>query len=80
VDEYGGVGTATCLLDQSTEVQSGVTELWQCGATVFPRALDYTLEAIVWRPEFRELFTTAQLATAKGRLMSLHHSPPWVDW
>jgi hypothetical protein len=62
-------------------VQSGVTEIWECGATgKLPGALNYTVEAIVWKPEFRELFCSEELAVAKKRLEDLQHRPPWVDW
>jgi len=45
-----------------------------------PGALDYTVEAIVWKPEFRELFSPEELAVAKKRLQDLKHQPPWADW
>lgn len=77
--EYGAIGAAKLLLAPSTEPQSGFTAAWEC-SRVFPRALDYTVEAIVWKPQFRHLFCEGELATAKARLQSLQHRPPWVDW
>jgi len=81
LQQQGGVATAKRLLDRAGEVQSGVTELWECGATgKLPGALNFTVEAIVWKPEFRELFSAEELAVAKKRLQDLKHQPPWADW
>jgi hypothetical protein len=77
--QYGGVGAAKRLLDPSTQAQSGFTDAWLC-KTVFPTALDYTVEAIAWKCDFRDLFTDAELATARERLQDLQHRPPWANW
>ncbi len=81
LQQEGGVVTAKRLLDRAGEVQSGVTELWECGAMgKLPGALNYTVEAIAWKPEFRELFSPEELAEAKKRLQDLKYQPPWADW
>lgn len=59
--EHGGLTTARTLLE--TDIPSeGFTRLWEC------RRLDLTLEAQILRPEFAELFTEDQKATAAQRL------------
>jgi hypothetical protein len=59
--EHGGLATARTLL--ATNIPSeGFTRLWEC------RRLDLTLEAQILRPEFAELFTEEQKATAAQRL------------
>ena len=60
----GAVQTARDLLS-TDDVQYGFTELWECGR------LDLTVEAHVLKPEFRGLFTEAELRRAYQRLEAL---------
>jgi len=81
IQQHGAVDTARRLLDRANDVQYGFTEMWLCGATgKFPRGLDYTVEAIVWKPEFRVLFSEEELKVARKRLEDLKYRPAWVDW
>jgi len=68
VVERGGLPAAKKLLSTS-EMQSGLFELFECGR------LDLTVEALVLRDEYRELFTASELAEAKRRLDMLSTSP-----
>lgn len=64
VSEKGALQTAKDLL-RSDEIQYGFDKLWECGR------LDLTVEAHVLKPEFRELFTGAELRRAHERLEDL---------
>lgn len=63
VHEHGGLETAHRLL-ASADVSYGFGELWLMGRQ------DLTVEAHVLRPEYRSLFSDAQLRTARERLGS----------
>jgi hypothetical protein len=81
LDEHGGVETAKRLLDDPNHVQTGLMDLWDYGKmSSFTRALDYTVESIVWKTEYQGLFTAGELDVAKQRLLRLEHRPRWVDW
>ncbi len=67
VVELGGVETAKRLLATNV-IQSGLYELFECGR------LDLTVENIVLKDEFRELFTPAELTEAKRRIDLLKSS------
>lgn len=61
ISTHGGVGTARRLL-ASSHISDGFTALWEA------HRLDLTVEALVLRPAFRELFTEAELDIARNRL------------
>lgn len=61
IREHGGLETAHRLL-QSSEISYGFAELWARGRQ------DLTVEALALRPEFQQLFSTAELDTARARL------------
>lgn len=67
VVELGGVAAAKKLLS-SSEMQSGLFELFECGR------LDLTVETLVLKDEYRELFTPTELAEAERRLSLLQNS------
>jgi Protein of unknown function DUF262 len=60
----GGVGTAKRLL-HSKDLPVGFTRLWELGR------LDLTIEALVVQSQFRDLFTTDEVAVARKRLDDL---------
>ncbi|MFW6642072.1 GmrSD restriction endonuclease domain-containing protein [Nocardiopsis algeriensis] len=59
--DLGALGTARKLL-AAPAVSDGFSNLWERGR------LDLTVEAVVLRPEFAELFTAEELDRARGRL------------
>ncbi len=61
LQEHGGLDTADRLL-RSAEISYGFTELWMLGR------LDLTVEALVLKPEFADLFSETELATARQRM------------
>lgn len=61
VTEHGGLEAARRLL-ANTSVSDGFGTLLLCGR------LDLTVEAHVLKPEFRELFTSEEIAVAAKRL------------
>ena len=63
VVEMGGLQAAKKLLS-STEIQSGLYELYECGR------LDLTVEALVAEGKFHGLFEPHELAEAERRLKS----------
>ena len=63
ISKDGGLKTAKGLL-KTKEIQYGFTELWECGR------LDLTVEAHVLMPEFKTLFSEAEIAEARARLES----------
>lgn len=65
VEERGGYGTATYLLNKQ-EQSSGFTELY------LRKRLDLTVEHLVLQLEWRQLFTMEELAIAQQRLDELH--------
>jgi hypothetical protein len=70
VQEHGGVEAARRLLRQDN-VAAGLTTLWEMGR------LDLSVEAFVLRPEYAELFTEAERASARQRLAELNYIAPW---
>jgi hypothetical protein len=70
VQEHGGVEAARRLLRQDN-VAAGLTTLWELGR------LDLSVEAFVLRPEYAELFTEAERASARQRLAALNYTAPW---
>ena len=67
VVELGGIAAAKKLLS-SGDMQSGLFELFECGR------LDLTVETLVLKDEYRELFTSTELAEAERRLSLLQNS------
>ena len=67
VVEMGGLQAAKKLL-ASDVIQSGVYELFECGRP------DLTVETLVLKDEFRELFEAKELSKAKRRLGLLNAS------
>jgi hypothetical protein len=61
LQDHQGPDTARILLD-ATGVSEGYTALWE------RKRLDLTIEAYVLRPEFKTLFSSKQLETARQRL------------
>jgi hypothetical protein len=68
VSESGGLAAARSLL-AAPGLSDGFTALWQCGR------LDLTVEALVLRSPWNELFTDAELAIARRRLDDLGYVP-----
>lgn len=73
VNERGGKDTADALLatDQPSE---GFTELFLRG-----RRLDLSVEYVVLKNPWRELFSPEQLAVARDRLIKHEFAPPPED-
>jgi hypothetical protein len=67
VSESGGLNAARSLL-AAPGVSDGFVALWKCGR------LDLTVEALVLKSEWRELFTDTELAVARKRLKDLGHA------
>jgi hypothetical protein len=66
--EHRGLGTARILLHTET-VSEGYTALWERGR------LDLTVEALIHdHLEYRSLFTTEELETARQRLQKYQYS------
>jgi hypothetical protein len=66
VVERGGLDAARALLAEQ-RVLDGFTELWN------RHRLDLSMEALVLEPRWRSLFTTAELAEARRRLIEAGH-------
>jgi hypothetical protein len=64
LDVYSGVGTALRLV-QTSHIQTGMRRLCALGRP------DLTTEAVMLRPEYKELFTPDQLAAASWRLSQM---------
>lgn len=64
VEAQGGLEAARILLAKPG-IQYGFEELWRCGC------LFLTMEALVLREPWRQLFTKEELEKAKERLTSL---------
>lgn len=64
VHGQGAVATAKALLGDS-HIQSGLIRLWDL------RRLDISLEATILKPEYRDLFTTEEIRSARERLEKL---------
>jgi len=67
VNDNGGLEAAQILLAKPG-IQYGFEELWKCGR------LDLTVESLVLRNPWRQLFTPHELETARKRLESLNYS------
>jgi Protein of unknown function DUF262 len=67
--EHGGLGAARRLL-HATTVSDGFAALWERGR------LDLTVEAVVVQPRFAELFTAAEVDTARRRLTQFGYPVP----
>jgi hypothetical protein len=67
LSSYGGLETARRLL-ASSEVSSGFAALYERGR------LDLTVEALVVKPKFADLFTDEEVDTARRRLEQLGYS------
>jgi hypothetical protein len=61
IGEHGGVKTAKRLL-HTPGLQYGFAELWQCGC------LKLTMEALVLKSQYAELFTDEEKQIARTRL------------
>lgn len=61
LNERGGLATARALIN-ADQISEGFTILWQ------KKRLDLTIEALVLREPWRELFTPNELAVAESRL------------
>lgn len=61
VNEQGGLQAAKTLL-HAPGYSEGFTAIWECGR------LDLTMEALVLRGEWRDLFSEGELKTARKRL------------
>jgi hypothetical protein len=68
VSECGGLTTARSLL-AARGLSDGFTALWQYGR------LDLTVEAVVLKPQWSDLFTDAELAIARKRLDDMRYVP-----
>ena len=68
VSENGGLQAARALLAAS-KISEGFEALWQRGR------LDVTVEALVLRAPWKELFTVDELAVASRRLDELGYQP-----
>lgn len=72
-----GVGTARHLIADPIP-QSGLDRLWHEGQRCHEDLLQYSLEARMLMPEYRTLFTKAELDTAYDRLDAYEYCPPWA--
>jgi hypothetical protein len=68
VSGRGGLEAAKALL-ASPHAQDGLARLWEGGR------LDLSLEALVIKEPWRELFTAAEIAAAELRLRELEYTP-----
>ena len=68
VNEQGGLVAARQLLTDGT-VSDGFVRLWQEGR------LDLSVEAVVLDPQWRDLFTSDELAVAQRRLDDAGYKP-----
>ena len=66
VMRIGGLAAAKQWLSSDT-LQEGLIKLWELGR------LDISMEALVLRRQFRELFTDEQLGRARKRLNDLNY-------
>jgi len=69
VSEQGGLAAARNLL-RAVKPSEGFTALWERGR------LDLTVEALVLRPDFEELFSPDELDAARDRLAEYGFEPP----
>ena len=68
--DLGGMETARRLV-LSSAPSDGFTALWEC------ERLDLTVEAVVLKPEFTELFSEEFREAAATRLRAYRYEPPW---
>ena len=67
--EQGGLRAAQTLI-HSTQVSEGYTALWE------RKRLDLTVEALILKPDWRELFTSEELDIAQQRLQQYGYEVP----
>jgi len=76
VAERGAVGAGYHLIDDYDDVKTsdGFRKLWEL------KRLDLAVESRAQKPEFRSLFSPAQLATCRRRLeiYGWRQQPPWL--
>ena len=65
IGSYGGVETAKKLLSTDEYIQDGITRLWELNR------LDLSVEAVVLKTGYRDLFTETERDIAKKRLTNL---------
>ena len=70
VRKFGGVTTAKKLLAKDEYIQEGIIKLWEL------KRLDLSVEKLVLNQKFKDLFTEAELLTAKKRLKQLEYNLP----
>jgi len=68
VNEHGGIATAKSLLGKS-QISDGFTELYE------RKRLDLSVECLVLRPNFRDLFAAHELNVARSRLRKCEFDP-----
>lgn len=66
VSEDGALATTRRLL-RAPHVQTGFTRLWECGR------LDLSLEALILKPEYTDLFTDEERHIARNRLQEYNY-------
>ena len=67
VNDGGGLATAKALL-ASNQFSDGLTKLWEC------QRLDISMENLILKSPWNDLFTDGDLAVAKKRLTDLGYS------
>jgi hypothetical protein len=72
LNEHGGFQTAKILLHDK-KLSEGFVKLWELGR------LDLTMEAIILKKSWRELFAEEELKIAKKRLIDLGYTLPEPD-
>ena len=70
IGEHGAVNAAKILLAKDG-IAEGLMRLSELGL------LDTSMEAIVLKPAYAELFSPAERARARERLAALNHRTPW---
>lgn len=73
VNEQGGYQTAIKLI-HAAKPSEGYTALWQRGH------LDLTVEALILRPEWWDIFTNEDRRAAFNRLQQYHFTVPSDSW
>ena len=72
VTNQGGLGAAKTLLSHP-DISSGLEELWKHGR------LDISMEAVVLRQPWRQLFSREELSIAAKKLKDLNYEPGTQD-
>lgn len=67
VSEYGGLGAAKRLL-HAPSIQYGFEKLWELGR------LDLTMESLILKEPWGQIFTEEELTIAKERLKALDYN------